>query len=53
MEGNFYCATFYGHILNRNNQTFIKARILRKEYFIRSKFCFWDFEIKFNLEKYF
>ena len=50
---NFYWSTFFGHILNRNNQTFIKARILRKEYFIRSRFCFFDFKNTSNLEKYF
>jgi hypothetical protein len=53
MARNFYCATFFGHIFNRNNPTFIKARILRKEYFNRSRFCFLDFTITSNLEKYF
>ena len=53
MEGNFYCATFFGHIFNRNNPTFLKARILWKEYFNRSRFCFWDFKITSNLENYF
>jgi hypothetical protein len=50
---NFFCATFFGHIFSRNNLTFIKARILRKEYFNRSRFCFLDFTITSNLEKYF
>jgi hypothetical protein len=50
---NFFCATFFGHIFNLNNLTFIKARILRKEYFNRSRFCFLDFTITSNLEKYF
>ena len=45
MARNFYCVTFFGHIFNRNNLTFIKARILRKEYFNRSRFCFLDFTI--------
>jgi hypothetical protein len=53
MARNFYCATFFGHIFNRNNPTFIKARILRKEYFNRPRFCFLDFTITSNLEKYF
>ena len=53
MARNFYCATFFGQIFNRNNLRFIKARILRKEYFNRSRFCFLDFKIIFNLEKYF
>ena len=50
---NFYWSTFFGHIFNLNNLTFIKARILRKEYFNRSRFCFLDFTITSNLEKYF
>jgi hypothetical protein len=53
MARNFYWSTFFGHILNRNNQTFIKTRILRIEYFNRSRFCFLDFTITSNLEKYF
>jgi hypothetical protein len=47
---NFYCATFFGHIFILNNLTFIKARILRKEYFNSSRFCFLDFTITSNLE---
>jgi hypothetical protein len=50
---NFYGATFFGHIFNLNNLTFIKGRILRKENFNRSRFCFLDFTITSNLEKYF
>jgi hypothetical protein len=50
---NFYCATFFGQIFNQNNLRFIEARILRKEYFNRSRICFLDFKITFNLEKYF
>jgi hypothetical protein len=53
MARNFYWSTFFGHIFNLNNLTFIKARILRKEYFNRSRFCFLDFTITSNLEKYF
>jgi hypothetical protein len=53
MARNFYWSTFFGHIFNRNNLTFIKARILRKEYFNRSRLCFLDFTITSNLEKYF
>jgi hypothetical protein len=50
-ERNFYCATFFGQIFNQNNLRFIKARILRKEYFNRSRICYLDFKITFNLEK--
>ncbi len=53
MARNFYCDTFFGQIFNRNNLRFIKARILGKKYFNRSRFCFLDFKIIFNLEKYF
>jgi hypothetical protein len=31
---NNYYHTIFGHILNRNNQTFIKLRKIIKEYFI-------------------
>jgi hypothetical protein len=51
MARNFYCSTFFGQIFNRNNLTFLKARILRNEYFNRSRFCFLDFTITSNLEK--
>jgi len=53
MTSNFYCVTFFGQIFNRNNLRSIKAWILRKEYFNKSSFCFLDFKIIFNLEKYF
>jgi hypothetical protein len=53
MARNFYWSTFFGHIFNRNNLTFIKARILKNEYFNRSRFCFLDFKITSNLEIYF
>jgi hypothetical protein len=53
MARNFYWSTFFGHIFNLNNLKFIKARILRKDYFNRSRFCFLDFTITSNLEKYF
>jgi hypothetical protein len=44
---------FWMVIFNLNNLTFTKARILRKEYFNRSRFCFLDFTITSNFEKYF
>ncbi len=53
MARNVCCATIFGQIYNQNNLRFIKARILRKEYFNRSRICFLDFKIAFNLEKYF
>jgi hypothetical protein len=53
MARNFNCAPFFGHIFNLNNLTFKKARIMRKEYFNRSRFCFLDFTITSNLKKYF
>jgi hypothetical protein len=49
----FLLVHFFGHILDRNNQTFTKTRILRKEYFNRSRFCFLDLTITSYLEKYF
>jgi hypothetical protein len=34
MGRNIYYHTILGHILNRNNQTFMKLRKVLKEYFI-------------------
>ena len=45
MARNFYWSTFFGQIFNRNNLTYKKARVLRKEYFNRSIFRFLDFKI--------
>ena len=53
MARNFYWSTFFGQIISWNNLTFIKARILRKEYFNRSRFCLLDFKITFNLKNSF
>ncbi len=40
---NFYWSTFFGQIFSWNDLAFIKSRILRKEYFRRSRFCVLDF----------
>jgi hypothetical protein len=49
----FLLRHFLGHVLNRNNPSFIRVRLSSKEYFISPIFCSLDFKITNILEKYF
>jgi hypothetical protein len=49
----FLLRHFFGQVLNRKNPSFIRASLLSKECFISPRFCFLEFKITSNLEKYF
>jgi hypothetical protein len=49
----FLLRHFFGQVLNRKNPSFIRASLLSKEYFISPRFCFLEFKITSNFEKYF